>query len=85
MLGTDMRSELAIIGQPANLAARLQEFSKVALLPGDGKRILGDFDVAMGLCCDALIADSTDVRVVSLEGLKVRDFADLDEVGVFSR
>ncbi len=85
MLGTDKRSELAIIGQTANLAARLQEFSKVALLPGDGKRILGDFDVAMGLCCDALIADSADVRVVSLEGLKVRDFADLDEVGVFSR
>ena len=28
LLGTDNRSELAIIGQPANLASRLQEFTK---------------------------------------------------------
>jgi len=82
MLGTEKRGELALIGQPANLAARLQEFSKVALKPGAGKRVLGDFDVAMGLCCQTLLTDAEGVRVVSLEGLKVRDFSEMRQVGV---
>ena len=84
MLGTEKRSELAIIGQPANMAARLQEFSKVALMPGDGRNVLGDFNIAMGLCCDSLLEDADDVRVVSLDGLKVRDFGALNRIGVFS-
>ena len=40
MLGSEHRSELAVIGRPANLASRLQEFTKVALHEPGGAELL---------------------------------------------
>ena len=49
VLGTEKRTELAIIGQPANLAARLQEFTKLALTMDKGRNALGEFKSAMAV------------------------------------
>ena len=48
MLGSDRRSELAVLGRPANFAARLQEFTKSALR-AEASSPLGDFNRVMAL------------------------------------
>ena len=81
MLGSERRSELAVIGQPANLAARLQEFSKAALSES-GSEILGDFDHAMGLCSPDLVKDIPGFKVADLGKLRVRDFSQITRLAV---
>lgn len=80
MLGTDRRSELAIIGQPANRAARLQELPKLALGEGAGKEVLGEFQKAMGLVDVNLVETRGVFEVVQLDGLHVRDFGEISEL-----
>ena len=83
MLGSERRSELAVIGQPANLAHRLQEFSKTALKE-EGAAVLGQFSHAMGLCSADLVKDIPGFKVVDLEELEVRDFGEIQQLGVIA-
>ena len=82
MLGTERRSELAIIGQPANRAARLQELPKLALTEGTGQRVFGSFDHAMGVVDVNLVQEGERCKVVELDGLQVRDFGEITELAL---
>ena len=83
MLGTEYRAELAVIGRPANLAARLQEFSKHALQSEQGKVILGDFPRVMAICDGSVLEGNHTVHVVDLpKEMRVRDFSEISSVGV---
>ena len=83
VVGSARRSELAVIGQPANLAARLQEFSKVALANPESP--LGEFGSAMAVCDGSMLVGESKFLEVPLGGdLTIRDFPDIAKVGVFS-
>jgi len=82
MLGTERRSELAIIGQPANRAARLQELPKLALHEGVGRTVFGEFKCAMGLVDVELVEEGENCSVVQLDGLQVRDFGEISELAL---
>ena len=82
MLGTERRSELAIIGQPANRAARLQELPKLALTKGTGQKVFGEFEHAMGLVDVNLVEEGEKCQVVGLDGLQVRDFGEITELAL---
>lgn len=85
ILGTQKRTELAIIGQPANLAARLQEFSKLALTMERGKEVLGKFTHAMGISTLSQCENIQGFRCIELpEVLSIRDFAEVRRVHVVS-
>jgi len=84
MLGSEHRSELAVIGRPANLAARLQEFTKVALNEPGGEDLFGSFDRVMGLI-DASLFEGYDLeieRIKLTDAFAIRDFEEVREVGV---
>ena len=84
MLGSQHRSELAVIGRPANLASRLQEFTKVALHEPGGAELFGEFDRVMGLI-DAKMFDGYDLeieRIKLTDDFSIRDFDDVREVGI---
>ncbi len=84
MLGSQHRSELAVIGRPANLASRLQEFTKIALHESRGVDLFGQFDRVMGLI-DAQLFDGYDLdieRVNLPDSFSVRDFEDVRVVGI---
>ena len=84
MLGSEHRSELAVIGRPANLASRLQEFTKVALHEPGGAELFGEFDRVMGLI-DAKMFDGYDLaieRIKLTDDFSIRDFDDVREVGI---
>lgn len=84
MLGTERRSELAVIGAPANLAARLQEFTKVAIGNEEGERVLGKFNRVMAALDASVLHGSHSATMCALpEGLRVRDFQYIDEIGIF--
>jgi class 3 adenylate cyclase/CheY-like chemotaxis protein len=82
VIGSDRRSELAVIGQPANLASRLQEFTKNAL---NGRQsVLGDFPTAMAVCDGQMLVGETVFAPTDLpESERIRDFASIAKVGVF--
>ena len=85
MLGTERRSELAIIGNPANLSSRLQEFTKVAIQSAEGKNTLGDFAAAMGVCQPELSEGMKGFRQVTLPAsIRIRDFENIEELTVIT-
>ena len=84
MLGSQHRSELAVIGRPANLASRLQEFTKVALHEPGGAELFGEFDRVMGLI-DAKMFDGYELQIERIkltDEFSIRDFEDVREVGI---
>jgi class 3 adenylate cyclase len=85
MIGTRHRSELAIIGEPANLANRLQEFSKVSLVSQRGRDVLGEFHSAMGIVDPELVEGMPGFKTVELNGLQVRDFSNVTRLAVISK
>jgi class 3 adenylate cyclase len=85
MIGTRHRSELAIIGEPANFANRLQEFSKVALVSQRGRDVLGEFQSAMGIVDPELVEGIQGFKTVELNGLQVRDFGDVTRLALISK
>lgn len=85
MIGTRHRSELAIIGEPANYANRLQEFSKVSLVSQRGRDVLGEFHSAMGIVDPELVQGMPGFKTVELNGLQVRDFTEVTRVAMISR
>ena len=85
MLGTHHRSELAIIGEPANFANRLQEFSKVSLVSQRGRDVLGEFQSAMGIVDPQLVKGIPGFKSVELNGLKVRDFSEVTHLAMISK
>ena len=84
MLGSDRRSELAVLGRPANFAARLQEFTKSALRAQDQGSPLGEFNRVMALVgLEGFDGAIEGVEVATLpENLRIRDFADVERVGI---
>ena len=84
LLGTKHRSEFSIIGKPLIRADRLQEFSKLALTLPEGRDVLGEFQAAMCVCDASLIEGVEGFTVTRLGKQRVRDFKDVDRVGVFT-
>ncbi len=84
LLGTKHRSELSIIGKPVVRADRLQEFSKLALTLPEGRDVLGEFQSAMCVCDIELIEGVEGFESVRLGSQRVRDFDDIESVGVFT-
>lgn len=86
MLGSHRRSEMAIIGRPANLAARLQEFTKVSLEGEEGANVLGKFPKVMALCSETLLGPGCPFTPVALpENMPIRDFPEIGRVGVLTK
>jgi class 3 adenylate cyclase/CheY-like chemotaxis protein len=86
MLGTDERSELAIIGSAVNKASRLQEITKLALSKSNYQKKMGSFDNAMGICLPEIIDNDKDFKKVDLssDDYIVRDFPDVNSIMVIS-
>lgn len=84
MLGSESRSELAVIGQPANFAARLQEFSKLALSEsGSVGNPLGEFKRVMALIDSKLATETPGMEILELPvSFRIRDFPTEQRVGV---
>lgn len=81
-LGSESRSELAVIGQPANFAARLQEFSKVALT-GETQNFLGEFNKVMALIDSRLLNETSKIERVHLpKEVRIRDFPAEESLGI---
>jgi hypothetical protein len=58
MIGSMNRTEIAVIGDIANLASRLQELSKLALTTEAGQDQLGEFKRVMAICSSSLLLTS---------------------------
>jgi len=85
MVGSDLHNELAIIGQPANRANRLQEMTKLPLVLPRAEEVLGSFHYAMGIADPSLVEGLEDFRIVDLpDSLRVRDFHELTQIGVIA-
>ncbi|MEC9465992.1 MAG: response regulator [Myxococcota bacterium] len=73
LLGSKQRSELAVIGDTANRAARLREFGVGALREDAGH--LGDFERFLVVCDDVFSSQLPEFELAELDGQhKVRDF-----------
>ena len=84
-IGTDRRTELAVIGQPPNLATRLQEFSKWSLQSKDGAAVLGEFNSIMAIASNIPAPISTGWNKVTLpDEIRVRDFQDTRDLWIRS-
>ena len=81
-IGSERRSELAIIGRPPNLAARLQDFTKHALANPETSP-LGDFPHVMVLAEEELVERSDFLELIQLGDAQVRDFLELKAVGLY--
>ena len=77
LLGDKNRSELAVIGEAANLAARLQEFTKVLFKKADWSK-----SKALGVVDSRLIDNTGFDEVAVSEEEAVRDYAMLQKVYV---
>ena len=85
MIGSANRGEFAVVGDAANLASRLQELSKLALVPGSGKEYLGEFNRVMAVCSQNMLEIESKFRRVELPSdLRIRDFDDISTVGILS-
>ena len=83
MLGSQRRAELAVIGEPANLAARLQEFSKLALGDSEEGKALGLFERVMCLYDPSSFPNGeVGADLIDLTAARVRDFGDLQRLAV---
>ena len=84
-IGTDRRTELAVIGQPPNLATRLQEFTKWSLQSKDGAAVLGEFNSVMAIASNIPAPISTGWNKVTLpDEIRVRDFQDTRDLWIRS-
>ena len=81
-IGSERRSELAIIGRPPNLAARLQDFTKHALAHPETSP-LGSFPHVMVLAEEELVERSDFLELIQLGDTQVRDFLELKSVGLY--
>ena len=81
LLGSEKRSELAIIGQTANRAARLKEFSAKLLTQKTSE--IGDYQKFLMVCDEAFGTQLDELKVVELESeLVVRDFGDVKKLAL---
>ena len=87
LVGSTNRQELAIIGQPANFASRLQEFTKVALDSNHiGSKCLGPFNKVIALFDSELAVLHPEIKILQLSDMfNIRDFPDERAVGIVRR
>ena len=84
-LGSAQKSELAIIGDTANFAARLREFSTSVLTKADLNPAELKGNRACAFISPSLLATSEVFESVTLnEALQVRDFPDITSLGTRS-
>ena len=82
-IGTDRRTELAVIGQPPNLATRLQEFTKWSIHSKEGATVLGEFPAVMAIAANIPAPISTGWKQVTLPNeIRVRDFGDTRQLWI---
>jgi adenylate cyclase len=81
-IGSERRSELAVIGRPPNLASRLQDFTKHALAHPETSP-LGSFPHVMVLSESELVEHSDFLEHIDLGDAQVRDFLELKAVGLY--
>ncbi len=82
-IGTDRRTELAVIGQPPNLATRLQEFTNWSLNSPNGAAVLGDFGAVMAIAANIPTPVSNAWNQVTLpDDIRVRDFQSTRELWI---
>ena len=81
-IGSERRSELAVIGRPPNLAYRLQDFTKHALAHPKTSP-LGEFPHVMVLAEHELVQHSDFLEHIDLGDTQVRDFLELKAVGLY--
>ncbi len=82
-MGSIQKSELILIGETANLAARLQEATKLALSSDEGRECFGEFPRVMALCSPNMLEEASSFRAVNFTGsLAIRDFPDIRSVGL---
>ncbi len=85
LMGSAHRYELAVIGETANFAARLQEFSKNSLLSPAGLNLLGRFDRSIALCSSNLLGQYDAFQPTNLNGeILIRDFPEVKNIGVYN-
>jgi two-component system sensor histidine kinase ChiS len=84
MLGTERRSEIAVIGEPANLSSRLQELTKLPLRFDDAREIFGTYDYSMGIVdiSSSSLEDKDFETVILSEKCKIRSFPEIEKVAV---
>lgn len=82
VIGSERRQELAVIGEPANLAARLQEYTKNAL-NSDIDGPLKPFEHALAICTPEMVGSMSNFKLQELNDIRVRDFTELSQVGIF--
>ena len=83
MLSKQGTSELTLIGEPLTLAAKLQEFTKIAL-QDDAANPLGTFQNAIALCDPTLLGAGSRFEKVLLEGYSIPDFDSIRHIGMYS-
>lgn len=83
MLGDVNRYELAVIGQAANLSARLQEYSKSILA---GRSVIKNFDNIIGVVSVNDYLLSPNFEEISLNpGEVIRDFDDIKKISIIQK
>ncbi|MBF0240738.1 MAG: hypothetical protein HQM12_23820, partial [SAR324 cluster bacterium] len=85
LLGTESRSELAVIGQAANLASRLQDLTKVPLTHPEHQPLFGAFTHSLGICLPEYVTNHPDFRNIELpEQINIRDFSNIRNISVIN-
>ena len=81
VVGSNHHSEFTVVGRPSDLAGRLQELSKLALSNSD--TCLGAFDRIMAVCTQEMLIGDNDYEPITLpEDMKIRDFPEINSLGI---
>ncbi len=85
LVGSIRRTEFAVVGDTANLAARLQEAGTLVLESGDKQNVFGHAERVVALCTDNMLEAAPQFKRVEVpESMKIRDFTDIRELGVLT-
>ena len=81
VVGSNHHSEFTVVGRPSDLAGRLQELSKLALSNSD--TCLGAFDRIMAVCTQEMLIGDNEYEPITLpEDMKIRDFPEINSLGI---
>jgi class 3 adenylate cyclase len=85
LVGSLRRTEFAVVGETANLAARLQEAGAMVLDNADKQKVFGECDRVVAICTDNMLEAAPQFKRVEVpESMNIRDFSEIREVGVLT-